>query len=82
MGFSPKQLGLYVGLLLVGSSAGWASHSYFFKPASEDQDSELPIATSILRTTTESAETAPQPQARQIRLSTLSSDASSLMSCR
>ena len=64
MGFSPKQLGLYVGLLLVGSGAGWASHSYFFKPAVEDQDSELPIATSILRTTTESAETAPQPQAR------------------
>ena len=58
MGISPKQLGLYAGLLLVGGGAGWASHSYFFNPVVEDQDSEqLPIATSVLRTTVETAET-------------------------
>lgn len=62
MGISPKQLGLYVGLLVLGSGAGWASHSYFFKPVAEDQDKELPIATSILRTTAEPADAAPQPQ--------------------
>ncbi|MBT9310923.1 HhoA/HhoB/HtrA family serine endopeptidase [Leptothoe kymatousa] len=56
MGFSPKQVGLYVGLLLVGSGAGWASRSYFFTPVVEDQDNELPIATSVSRTTVKSAE--------------------------
>ncbi|MEL6331821.1 MAG: trypsin-like peptidase domain-containing protein, partial [Cyanobacteria bacterium J06626_26] len=64
MGIAPKQLGLYVGLLLVGSGAGWASHSYFFNPETEDQDSKLPIATSVLRTAAEPAEAVPQNQAR------------------
>ena len=64
MGIAPKQLGLYVGLLLVGSGAGWASHSYFFNPETEDQDSKLPIATSVLRTTAEPAEAASQSQAQ------------------
>ncbi|MFG6106172.1 HhoA/HhoB/HtrA family serine endopeptidase [Leptothoe sp. EHU-05/26/07-4] len=64
MKISPKQLGLYVGLLLVGSGAGWASHSYFFKSVVEEQDSELPIATSVLQTATEPTEVltqSPQP---------------------
>lgn len=62
MGISLKRLGLYAGLLLVGSGAGWAGHSYFFTPVAEDQDSELPIATSVLRTAAEATETSPQPQ--------------------
>ncbi|MEO0867848.1 MAG: HhoA/HhoB/HtrA family serine endopeptidase, partial [Cyanobacteria bacterium J06642_11] len=63
MGFSPKQVGLYVGLLLLGTGAGWASRSYFFTPVTEDQDNEqLPIATSVSRTTT--LEEVPQPQRR------------------
>lgn len=63
MGIAPKQLGLYAGLLLVGSGAGWASHSYFFNPETKDQDSKLPIATSVLRTAAEPAEAAPHGQA-------------------
>ncbi|EKV03973.1 trypsin-like serine protease with C-terminal PDZ domain [Leptolyngbya sp. PCC 7375] len=62
MKISPKQLGLYVGLLLVGSGAGWASHSYFFKSVVEEQDSELPIATSVLQTATEPTEVLTQSQ--------------------
>ncbi|MGD1858104.1 MAG: HhoA/HhoB/HtrA family serine endopeptidase [Leptolyngbyaceae cyanobacterium] len=63
MDISPKRLGLYVGLLLVGSGAGWASHSYFFTPAAKNQDSELPVAaTSVLRTTAETAESSSQAQ--------------------
>ncbi len=64
MGISPKQLGLYVGLLALGSGAGWASRSYFFTPSVEDQDSDLPIATSIVPTAAEPAEASPQPQPR------------------
>ncbi|MEM7065791.1 MAG: HhoA/HhoB/HtrA family serine endopeptidase [Cyanobacteria bacterium P01_B01_bin.77] len=63
MGISPKQLGLYVGLLIVGSGTGWVSHSYFFNPVAKDQDSDLPIATSILRTVAEPVE-APTSQPR------------------
>ncbi|MBE9066320.1 trypsin-like peptidase domain-containing protein [Leptolyngbya cf. ectocarpi LEGE 11479] len=63
MGMSPKQLGLYIGLLIVGSGTGWMSRSYFFNPVANDQDSDLPIATSILRTTAEPGE-APTPQPR------------------
>lgn len=64
MGISPKQLGLYVGLLLLGGGAGWAGRSYFFTPVVEEQDSELPLATSVLRTTVETAEAPVQPQSR------------------
>ena len=60
MGISPKQLGLYAGLLLLGGGAGWAGRSYFFTPVVEEQDSELPVATSVLQTTVETAE-APTP---------------------
>lgn len=63
MGISPKQLGLYMGLLIVGSGTGWVGRSYFFNPVANDQDSDLPIATSILRTTAEPGE-APNPQPR------------------
>lgn len=62
MGMSPKQLGLYAGLLIVGSGTGWVGRSYFFKPVVADQDKDLPIATSILRTTAEPAKAAPQTQ--------------------
>lgn len=62
MKISPKQFGLYVGLLLIGSGAGWASRSYFFKPVVEEPDSELPIATSILRTATEPSDAVAQSQ--------------------
>ncbi len=65
MGIAPKQFGLYAGLLLVGSGAGWATHSYLFNPANADQDSQRPsMATSVLRTATESAESAPRAQAK------------------
>ncbi|MEM6251854.1 MAG: HhoA/HhoB/HtrA family serine endopeptidase [Cyanobacteria bacterium P01_D01_bin.156] len=61
MGFAPKKLIGYLGLLLLGSGAGWAGRSYFFTPTIEDQDREIPIATSVSRTTVQSAEeTAPQ----------------------
>ncbi|MEA5466329.1 HhoA/HhoB/HtrA family serine endopeptidase [Leptothoe sp. PORK10 BA2] len=63
MGIAPKQLGVYAGLLLVGSAAGWATHSYFFNPATDNQDSQLPIATSVLQTAAEPVETVPQNQA-------------------
>ena len=56
MKISPKQFGLYAGLLLIGSGAGWASRSYFFKPVVEEPESQLPITTSILRTAAESSE--------------------------
>ncbi|MEM9482485.1 MAG: HhoA/HhoB/HtrA family serine endopeptidase [Cyanobacteria bacterium P01_F01_bin.116] len=62
MKISLKQFGLYVGLLLIGSGTGWASRSYFFKPVHKEQDSEPPIATSVLRTATESTDTVAQPQ--------------------
>lgn len=62
MKISPKQLGLYLGLLLLGSGAGWVSRSYFFKTVVEEPDNELPIATSILRTATEPASALAQPQ--------------------
>lgn len=64
MKISPKQLGLYAGLLLIGSGAGWAGHSYYFKSVIEDQDSELPIATSVLRTVAEPTDEAASPQPR------------------
>ncbi len=64
MKFSPKQLGLYFGLLLLGSGAGWVSHSYFFNPAVEDQDNELPIATSVSRTNVQPVEEIPPPRSR------------------
>ncbi|MEM9804116.1 MAG: HhoA/HhoB/HtrA family serine endopeptidase [Cyanobacteria bacterium P01_D01_bin.56] len=64
MRFSPKQFGLYLGLLLLGSGAGWASRSYFFNPVVEDQDDELTIATSVSRTTVQSLEETPQAQPR------------------
>ncbi|MEM7795088.1 MAG: HhoA/HhoB/HtrA family serine endopeptidase [Cyanobacteria bacterium P01_C01_bin.118] len=62
MGISPQRLSLYTALLLVGSGAGWAGRSYFFTPDGQGQDSQLPIATSVLRTTTQTAETPSQPQ--------------------
>ncbi|MGD1948271.1 MAG: HhoA/HhoB/HtrA family serine endopeptidase [Leptolyngbyaceae cyanobacterium] len=62
MGISPKKLGLYLGLLLVGSGAGWASRSYFFTPVVDDQDSELTIATSVSQTAAEPTETITSPQ--------------------
>ena len=64
MGISPKKLGLYLGLLLVGSGAGWASRSYLFTTTVDDQDSELPIATSVSQTAPEPAETVTPIQAR------------------
>ncbi len=64
MKFSPKQIGLYAGLLLIGSGAGWASRSYFFNSVVEEPDDELPIATSILQTAAEPAEAVAQPQPR------------------
>lgn len=64
MRFSPKQFGLYLGLLLLGSGAGWASRSYFFNPVVEDQDDELTIATSVSQTTVQSIEETSQPQPR------------------
>jgi S1-C subfamily serine protease len=62
MGISPQRLGLYTALLLIGSGAGWAGRSYFFNPDVKGQDSELSIATSVLRTTAQTTETPPQPQ--------------------
>lgn len=62
MKISLKQFGLYAGLLLIGSGTGWASRSYFFKPVYQEQDSEPPIATSVLRTAAESTDTVAQPQ--------------------
>ena len=60
----PKQLGLCAGLLLVGGGAGWIGHSYYFKSVIEDQDSELPLATSVLRTAAEPTDGVAQPQPR------------------
>lgn len=62
MGISPKQLGLYLSLLIVGGGAGWIGRSYFFTPVAEEQENGDSLATSILRTT--ATEAAPQPQPR------------------
>ncbi len=64
MKFSPKQIGLYAGLFLIGSGAGWASRSYFFKTIVEEPDSKLPVSTSIVQTAAEPAEAVAQPQPR------------------
>ncbi len=62
MKISTKQLVVYASLLCIGSGAGWASRSYFFKPVVEEPDNALPLATSIVRTATESSEAVAQPQ--------------------
>lgn len=61
MRISIGQLSLYTGLLVAGSGMGWASHKYFFKPTVENQDRQLPLSTSILRTASElpAGDTAP-----------------------
>lgn len=60
MGVSPKQIGLYGTLLLLGMGAGWGGHTYFKTAAKETPTApELAVVPTSLQSPTEQAQLSP-----------------------